>query len=312
MELTDQELELLEAFYFGTLPSTDRTQLAKRMAEDDEFAREAHTFLEGLHFAETGKVKTHSAYLIKNSPALPPSVNYKKWFTITAALLLAGAGLWYILKSTPTESIQPENPVKSDPEEKSEPMAHNSDHTAPLTSPVPYQQKDTSTAAVFNISTTAYAFYEPYPRLNDLMGDVQSVGIDTATNPALRDSLQLIALQSEAMEAYNEKEYAAAVVLMDRCLRIKPRKSLQFYKAVALLGDRKPQKAIPVFLKLYKDDSFIQSAAVPWYLALAYAVNNQPDMALPILDKIINEQQPYYSKKAVELKTKLTKTGSSN
>lgn len=90
MELTDQELEQLEAFYSGTLSSKERLAVEKRMQKERDYGEAARNFLTGIEALERGKIRALRMQIEQEEPVQEPvmKVSWRKWWWAAAAAVV--------------------------------------------------------------------------------------------------------------------------------------------------------------------------------------------------------------------------------
>lgn len=101
-EITQQELELIEAYHSGQLDATDRQQLEERMQSDPLFrlkAEEVRNLIIGIEEASLeSKLHAFHAAVEKTDPvtAVRTIPLYRRWWAAAAVLLLAITATWVL------------------------------------------------------------------------------------------------------------------------------------------------------------------------------------------------------------------------
>ncbi|MCC7245116.1 MAG: hypothetical protein IT269_05530 [Saprospiraceae bacterium] len=95
MELTDHDLELLEAYFLGTLNAANKREVESRLQNDTEFREAAATFLTTLATLEQNKFNTHAFHLQKTAqPAVSVSWTRRWWWAAAAVIAGLIGGVW--------------------------------------------------------------------------------------------------------------------------------------------------------------------------------------------------------------------------
>lgn len=104
-----------------------------------------------------------------------------------------------------------------------------------------------------------------------------------------------------AMVKYNRKEYKHAIPEFLKYLEAVPDdKAARFYLGISYLADGKPSDAISAFGQL-ETEAVTYVDHVEWYLALAYLLKEDTDSAKARLQKIAEDPDHDFSKKARQL-----------
>lgn len=100
----------------------------------------------------------------------------------------------------------------------------------------------------------------------------------------------------QGMNFYNQQKYQVAQNYFNQYLNVAPSDdqfylSAQFYLAQTYLINKEVEIAIPLLENLIQRSDFQWSAAARWYLALSYVENGQKDRAQPILRQLLNNKE---------------------
>lgn len=112
-----------------------------------------------------------------------------------------------------------------------------------------------------------------------------------------------------AMEVYDNKKYAQAIPLLQKCMETKPsdvyQNQIALYLGLSYLESNEPQKAITEFQSLIAKKEANQGL-VQWYLALAFLKAERIKAAKTILSELQKVKENPYQKKASALLQKLS------
>lgn len=106
MELTDQELSSLEAYYMGSLPPAERLALEQRMQKEKDYGAAAHDFLRGMEALEMGKIKTHRLYMQATTPSVRVSFVRRWWWAAAAIVGVVLGTVWWKTNNQGTQSLE--------------------------------------------------------------------------------------------------------------------------------------------------------------------------------------------------------------
>ncbi|MGB3851765.1 MAG: tetratricopeptide repeat protein [Tunicatimonas sp.] len=129
------------------------------------------------------------------------------------------------------------------------------------------------------------AYHEPFPNL---------------INPAQR-SVEVVeeTVLEQAVRAYDAQQYDQALALFAQSDALNT-PGYTFYYAASYLESDQPERAIPLFERMIKEETSLFYEPSQWYLALAYLKVNQPEAARPYLQSLA-EQEGDYTEKAASL-----------
>lgn len=120
--------------------------------------------------------------------------------------------------------------------------------------------------------------------------------------PDLPDSLL------KGFEAFDQQRYEESIPLFETWLQRNPDNDIvQFFLAQAYLASSQGDKALPLLESMHKrHDSSYQEAAT-WYLTLLYLKKGEMQHAMTLLQSFEQSESFYYRKRAVELRSHLTR-----
>ena len=85
---------------------------------------------------------------------------------------------------------------------------------------------------------------------------------------------------------YDQKEYEKALTGFEKILSETNNDDIAFYQANAYLATKKPEKAIPILQKIIQNNQSDYLAPAKWSLALAYCSQKNYQAAKPLLEEI--------------------------
>jgi tetratricopeptide (TPR) repeat protein len=102
MELTDKDIEKIEAYWQEQLPETERVAFETRLESDAVFRQEAdkiHLLTEGLDVLKKRQMRQRLKDLDATLPPIDPpnAINWLKIGIVALALALAAFGVWYFM-----------------------------------------------------------------------------------------------------------------------------------------------------------------------------------------------------------------------
>ncbi len=113
-------------------------------------------------------------------------------------------------------------------------------------------------------------------------------------------------LLNTGIKQYAAGEFAASSIAFRQLMNADPSNiSFQFYYALSLLGNNEPNIAIPVFEKIINMEGHLFLEQSRWYLGLAYLQNNEKEKAANILKEI--EEGKFKFNKCEEILKSLNK-----
>ena len=100
---------------------------------------------------------------------------------------------------------------------------------------------------------------------------------------------------SKAMQLYENKNFADALVLFEEILQSDPdRVGLNLYSGISRMELHEYEKAGTSFDKVINDQFNLYIEQAEWYLSLCYIITNQNDKAVQLLDKIVDNKSYNY------------------
>ena len=99
-------------------------------------------------------------------------------------------------------------------------------------------------------------------------------------------------LLERAMRAYDNQQYVQALALFEQGNAFS-NPGYTFYYAASYLGSNQPQKAIPLLERVARNQKSLFYAPALWYLALAHLKMNNPAEAIPYLEKVAARDGDY-------------------
>jgi hypothetical protein len=101
MELTDKELDILEAYWNRTLSKSEYADIELRLAHDSEFAQKASAYLLAISTLKSANSVQKNAYLHQvdaNMPPIPPLPFWQKRSSVVTASLVGIASIvWFLI-----------------------------------------------------------------------------------------------------------------------------------------------------------------------------------------------------------------------
>ncbi len=232
MELTEKDIEQLEAFWAGKLSDNDRLVLENRLEMDANFrqtARKMQLFTEGLNVVKQRQLRQRLQSLDATLPPLhtpPPSWGWLKIGMVALALALAAFGVWYFILK------------------KEEPKV-----AAPIA-----------------------AYFEPYPALGITMGDTPNERKKEAMvlyaqkkyekaihllNDSFKETKDSMLLFYIGVSHLATGEAVEAIKVFEGLQNVNtvPQEASQWYLALAYAGSKQNEKAV-LLLKNIKSEKY--------------------------------------------------------
>ncbi len=129
------------------------------------------------------------------------------------------------------------------------------------------------------------AYYQPYPNI---------------VSPSERSGNQAEDEMSRAMRAYEQQDYPSAIALF-QAKQDELGSAYQFYLAICYLETSEYKKSIAILEEVRQSGDQAYALPTLWYQCMAYLADDKPEEAKGILQKLAQEEDGFYSKKAREL-----------
>ncbi len=105
----------------------------------------------------------------------------------------------------------------------------------------------------------------------------------------------------EAMRIYQAEKYPQAITLFEAYLKEDADPRVRLYLAISLLAEGQTDKALTQFEALSQLEDFEYEEVNTWYLALSHLKENNEAKAKTVLQSIVNKDQHFKKKEAVEI-----------
>jgi tetratricopeptide (TPR) repeat protein len=238
MELTDNDLELIESYFNQSLSDTDKTAFENRLKTDADFKKAALEYQATVAVLNTVREKGKKAFLKEVNATMPPIMvpvsrpNFRMWAAAATVLVFISIGIWLF---------------KSD---------DNSRKLTPL----------------------AAEYFEPYPALGITRGDdAKDVSTEALRTYAVNDFKQAIPLLEKSFQlnkdsiflfyksiAYLGNGQAAEAALILNSLQTSdkvPIESVEWYLALAYIDLKQRENALILLKKAANTEGGYQSKA---------------------------------------------------